>query len=36
MPKDVQEAFGISTRESGLEIEIWAVSTYLSYMNSKN
>lgn len=35
MPKDAQEAFGISTRESGLEIEIWAVSTYL-YMNSQN
>ena len=36
MPKDVQEAFGISTRKSGLEIEIWAVSTYLSYTNSQN
>lgn len=35
MPKDVLEASGIS-RESGLEIEIWAVSAYLSYINSQN
>lgn len=36
MPKDVLEASGISIRESGLEIEIWAVSAYLSYINSQN
>lgn len=31
MPKDIQEAFGISTRESGLEIDLGCINLLIIY-----